>query len=639
MIGPADEIKAHLDIVDVIKDYVQLKPAGRIFKGLCPFHNEKTPSFTVTPDRQMWHCFGCNKGGDVISFITEKEGLSFIEAIRFLAPRAGVVLKKYESRDNSLKTRALDALDEAADYYAKTFQKMSNNSSARQYVANRGLSEEIIEEWSVGFSPNSWDDLMIYLKNNGFSEREIESAGLSVKSQRGSGFYNRFRNRIMFPIRDAAGQTVGFTARVLPGSPEAETMGKYVNSPQSIVFDKSKILFGLDKAKNHIREIGFAVVVEGQMDALTAHQFGFKNTVASSGTALTEEQMSQLSRFCQTVVLALDADEAGQKAVERVGDLGHSADDRFIEARDRWGRLRQFIDPAKGYKLNIKVAVIPSGKDPDEAIRQSPEAWRLAINNAVSLAEFYFERSINGLDLSTPEAKTIAANRFLPFVNKLSSELDKDYWFKKMAAVLHVDNKVIYSLANSFKKGTFIEPKAINQPKPQNQVKRMDRTEILSENLLAAVLKYSSYLPYIADYVLPESIALGNPQILYKELIVYYNETKRSQGQRLEIFALDYNKFKRWLLSKDCLEEVKYLDKLVVLAEKDYFAYDNAKIDAEIKTIANDLAKIYLNKRRMELGRLIVDYEAKGRNDENIKSVHELMKELAFLNDELKRLS
>ena len=313
----AEEIKSKLDIVEVIREYVQLKPVGVNFTARCPFHRERTPSFVVSPERQIWRCFGCGKGGDVFSFVMEIEGLNFIEALRQLAPKAGVQLRSYNPQETSRRNRLLDAADLAAKYYHKVLLETPEAAGARQYLQQRGLKPETIAEWQIGYSRESWDDLFNFLKAKGFSEQEIFLAGLSVKKEQGVGYYNRFRGRIMFPINDAAGNPVGFSARVSPEREATERMGKYINSPQTQIYDKSKILFGLDKAKNFIREAETAMVVEGQMDALSSHQAGFKNAVASSGTALSGDQIKLLKRYADNVLFAFDVDTAGQIAAER----------------------------------------------------------------------------------------------------------------------------------------------------------------------------------------------------------------------------------------------------------------------------------------------------------------------------------
>lgn len=626
----SDEIKGKLDIVEVIREYAQLKPAGTNFQALCPFHNEKTPSFLVSPEKQIWHCFGCGKGGDVFAFVMEKEGLTFVEALRFLAPKAGVVLSAGNASGGSMKTRALDVLDLAAGFYHKNLLENPGAGRAREYLEGRGLTREVIVDWRLGYSSDSWDDLLNWLKSKGFNEREIDAAGLASRGSGGNRFYNRFRGRIMFPIRDAQGQTVGFTARQLPGSDDK--MGKYINSPASIIYDKSKILFGLDKAKSYIRESGVAVLMEGQMDVITAHQFGFKNTIASSGTALSEEQLNMLKRFASTVILALDSDRAGQDAAEKVGELADSIDSRFEEHQDRYGKLRRFIDPRSGLKLNFKVAVSPLGKDPDEAIRKSPEDWQEALAKAVSLPEFYFLRSIADLDLEKLDDRKKAAGRFLPFVARLDP-IDRDFWIRRLSAVIDTDAKYLYEALSAAVKSD--KRQAVKQETSQNA--HQSHEEKLSASLIALLLKFNAYIKYILDYVRPEQMRHQEYQSLYRNIIIYYNEKHQSNSNSLGVFELKFDDFKGWLSGKGLSREAKTLERLSILAERDYFAYTDNQADADIKNIARELKRHWLNSRRREVSRLIGELES-NKSAESVTQIEGLIKELANLNEELRRL-
>ncbi|HPY99517.1 MAG TPA: DNA primase, partial [bacterium] len=314
--SPAEEIKAKLDIVEVIREYLQVKAVGVNFQALCPFHREKSPSFVISPDKQIWHCFGCGKGGDVLSFVQEMEGLSFPDTLRLLAPKAGVVLRQAAAGEYSKRGRLLDCLESAARQYVNYLENDATGRRMKAYLLKRGLSENTIKDWQIGYGSEQWTAMFDYLRSQKFTEQEIFAAGLAGRSERGS-VYDRFRDRIIFPIREASGTLIAFTARVNPEKADTVTGGKYINSPQTEVYDKSRVLFALDKAKKAIKERGFAIVVEGQMDAIACHQHGFTNTVASSGTALTREQLKLLKRFSNNLVLSFDMDSAGQLAADR----------------------------------------------------------------------------------------------------------------------------------------------------------------------------------------------------------------------------------------------------------------------------------------------------------------------------------
>jgi DNA primase len=313
---PVEDIKARIDIVDFINESVPLRQAGTNWKGKCPFHNEKTPSFMVSRDRGSWHCFGCSKGGDIFTFIQEQEGLDFPEALRLLAKRAGVELREYNKEEQTQRTKVLDVLRWVSRYYQEVFRKAADAEPARAYLKQRQVNEESLEDFGVGYAPAAWDTTYQALKKKGFSDDDIFQAGLTIKKDRGAGYYDRFRNRIMFPIQDVNGTVVGFSGRVLDAlvDPNGPVPAKYINSPQTIVYDKGHVLYGLDKAKQEMKRAGRAVLVEGQMDCLMSHQAGVKYVVATSGTALTADQVGLLRRYTTNLVLAFDQDVAGAQA-------------------------------------------------------------------------------------------------------------------------------------------------------------------------------------------------------------------------------------------------------------------------------------------------------------------------------------
>ena len=328
-------IKDRLDIVQIIGEYIPLKKAGANWKANCPFHNEKSPSFMVNAEKQFWHCFGCSKGGDVFSFLQEMEGMDFPEALKILADRAGVKIDTFASEVNkSQKNRILEINNKAAYFFHHFLLEMPASGGARDYLKRRELKQETIEEWKVGFIPEQWDLLTQYLLKKGNSIDDLLASGLTIKKD-GGGVYDRFRGRIMFPLWDMHGNIVGFTGRVLVETEKSG--GKYVNTPQTLVYDKSRILYGLNFAKTEIKSKDFTVLVEGQMDVVACHQAGMKNVVASSGTALTFEQIKLLKRYSNNIAIAFDADAAGQNAAKRG------------------------IDLALEQGMNIKIIQIPAG--------------------------------------------------------------------------------------------------------------------------------------------------------------------------------------------------------------------------------------------------------------------------------------
>ena len=303
-----EEIKLKTDIVDIISEYVELKKAGMgSYKACCPFHNEKTPSFVVSQDKQIFHCFGCGKGGDVFTFIQEIEGIDFKEALNILAKKAGVELKTtdYIKKEQTKREKILEILNLSTKYYQKLLT-LKQGETALKYLKNRGLKDETIKKFKIGYSPNNWDNLYRFLKSKGYQDLDIFLSGMIVKKD-GGGYYDRFRNRVMFPISDIYGNVIAFTARVLE---KDSKQAKYINSPQTEVYDKSSILFGLDIAKSKIKQKDFVIIVEGQMDLITSVEFGTENIIASSGTALTEKQIKILKRYTKNLHFYFDKDKA-----------------------------------------------------------------------------------------------------------------------------------------------------------------------------------------------------------------------------------------------------------------------------------------------------------------------------------------
>jgi len=621
MPNPSDEIKSKLDIVDVIREYIQLKAAGLNFRANCPFHNEKTPSFMVSPEKQIWHCFGCGKGGDIFSFVMEIEGLSFIETLRLLAKKAGVTLKKSDPVLASKRNSLLDICEQAAKYYHKVLIASPAGEPARRYLKERGLSDETIETWQIGYSPDSWDALANFLKSKGYGENEIFLAGLSVKKEKTPGFYDRFRGRIMFPINEINGNTVGFTARVSPAKEAEEKMGKYINSPQTMIYDKSKILFGLDKAKLAIKTGDAAVLVEGQMDAITAWQSGFTNTIASSGTALTAEQVKLIKRYSNNLFLAFDMDAAGELASERG------------------------ITAAMAEEMNIKVILAPEGKDPDECIKNNPESWRQAITAAKPMMQYYFDKTFLKHDKNNYDGSAGSVKILLPLIAKFGSKMEQDYWLKKLSQEVNAnENSLREELSEILKKqrpSEVASKTAIAPVKNFEQIKQ-SREQMLSELLLALSLRFPAHLEYIINRLPPDDLVGELNQLLYKSLIVYYNKLIdfwTQEGGNFEL-AINYLDLKEWLSNPDGQPDnykcLNLLDRLVLLADKDFYDYTTEQAKAEMINIAAALRVNNLNNRRRQVGRLIaaVEQENISLQEKNEKTKN-LMEEYKALTDEI----
>jgi DNA primase len=409
-----DEVKARLDIVDVIGSYVQLQKAGRSYKAVCPFHSERTPSFFVSPERQSWHCFGaCGEGGDVFSFIMKREGLEFREALRLLAERAGVPLpERRRAEEDAERERLRQANEAAAQYYHRLLLDSEEGRRARRYLEQRGLDRGTLLEFQLGFASAGWENLLRHLGERGYRQEELLAAGLVTSGERGPR--DLFHERVMFPITDMRGRVVGFGGRSLPSEGQEESQPKYLNTAQTALFDKGSLLYGLDKAKEHIRREGSAVIVEGYMDAIAAHQHGYANVVASMGTALTERQVRLLKRFTRDVVLALDADTAGQEATLRA-----------VEYQEILGG-------------DIRVVVLPPGLDPDQAIRRQPEGWPTLLADSQPLLDYKFQMVTASLQGARPWERSRAVDDLLPLVALIGDRVVQAHYLQRLARLAQV---------------------------------------------------------------------------------------------------------------------------------------------------------------------------------------------------------
>lgn len=611
---PSDEIKAKLDIVDVIRDYIPLKPAGMNFRANCPFHREKTPSFMVSPDKQIWHCFGCGKGGDIFSFVTEIEGISFVEALRMLAPKAGVTLKRQDPKVVSQRNKALDIIDLSRKYFHHILRTNKEAEAAREYLQKRGLIDETIEEWQIGYSLNSWDGLLKTLLSRGYKEAEIFLSGMIIKKEGTGRFYDRFRDRIMFPITDVNANTVAFTARVNPANEETEKMGKYINSPQTVVYDKSNILFGLDKAKMEIKKQDLAIIVEGQMDVITAHQAGYKNVVASSGTALTTEQVALIKRFTQNISLAFDQDQAGEMAADRG------------------------IREAMQAEMNIKVIEIPEGKDPDDCIKNNKDDWERAVKEAKPMMQYYFDKTFPTLDIKNPEGKREAVKILLPTIMKLGSNIEEDFWLKKLAEKIDVPEMLLRETMQKTK-----EPEKYKKNEVKKEVepvvsKHLSREEKLSELLLALALKFPDLLEYLTNSLQIDQIVGAENRSIYKSLVFYYNNIISNQLSEIgNSQVIDYYGFKNWLQQEaqtDLEDQLRNLDKLVILADKEFFELELEAARNQAALIKKELNRYYLKNRMREIEKMIVESEKAG----NKQVMDDMLNEFKNLSEELGRL-
>lgn len=414
--GDIDEVKTRTDIISVISGRVTLKKAGRHWKALCPFHSEKTPSFIVSPERQSWKCFGCGKGGSVIDFVMESEHVDFVEALETLAEKAGVKLERRfaDTPESKLKEKILTANHLASEFYHFLLTKHAVGEKARGYLKTRGVTDKTMKTFSLGYSPNSWDGLLKYLKKKGYDENILTQAGLIVASNRGG--YDRFRGRVMFTLKDHRGNVVGFSGRLLdPDAKEA----KYINTSETLVYSKSNVLYGLDVTKAAIQKEDEAIVMEGEFDVISSFQAGVGNVVAIKGSALTEGHVNLLRRFADRLVLALDSDLAGDAAARR-----------GIEIADRAG-------------LDLRVATMSTGKDPDDAARENPGLFKKALKAAEPIYDYFIASAIARYDAKDSFSKRKISDELLPVIAKIDNPIVQAHYVKKLGRALDVSEDAI----------------------------------------------------------------------------------------------------------------------------------------------------------------------------------------------------
>lgn len=571
------EIKDRIDIVDFLRNYLSLSPAGKNFKALCPFHKEKTPSFIVSAERQIWHCFGCNLGGDIIGFLMRYENLEFMEALKILAEKAGIDFKHSANFDQR-QYAILYEINQAAKEFFKN--NLNSFESVKNYLSERGLKKETIEEFEIGAALNASDALMRHLLKSGFNIPDLEKSGLVFKTERGT-YWDRFRNRIMFPLYNHFGKVVGFSGRVMPGFENAD-IGKYINSPETPIFNKSKLLFGLHKTKNAIRDLKTAVLLEGQMDFLMAYQDGVKNVVATSGTALTIEHLKILKRLADTLILAFDNDEAGKLAAERSIDLAE-ANDFSVKVLDFDGT---------GFK------------DPADIVKNKPGFLNSLISGAKEAMIFYFDRYLKFGQEKDIHLQKKNIRLILSKIKNISSGVVKNHWLKELSRLTNIEEKVLLEEMENLKQGVSVTKvgSAAEEEKRQN----LSRIDLICQRIIGLALSKNKYLEILKN----NQIYLPN---LYRSLFIssINKETANLSPQMKEI-ANVIN-----LRSSLNIENI-----------------DDNEIDMEFNDLLKQLKREYFKENQRFLAQKIKKAENEG-NEEDLKKA---LKEFDIISKEMQKL-
>lgn len=581
-------VRQKIDIVEIIGERVVLKKAGRHFKGLCPFHSEKSPSFIVSPERQTFKCFGCQEGGDVFSFLQKYDGMSFLEALETLAKRVGITIESYRpTAQDTTKKRLLTAMDLATEYYHFLLTKHESGETARAYLKKRGISNESITQFKLGWAPNSWRNLADFLvQKKGFTDAELETLGMVIRSDSGR-YYERFRGRVMFPLRDHRGITVGFSGRTL--STES-TEAKYINSPETMIYSKGKMLYGLWENREYIRKEDKIILVEGELDVIPSVQAGVKPVVAIKGSAFTEDQARLIARYTKTIYMALDADAAGQEAIKRAVNIAEPMD------------------------MSIRVVQIHGGKDPGDVATQNPQDWRGMVKASVLYWDFLIDSTLAKYPRNSGEGVRAVSQNVVPAIAAISNLVVRAHYVSDLSAKLKVPEESIYDEIERVRKkkellGLKETVKKIENGEAQN------RRQILEEYLLSiAIQHYGKIIENIAA-VHEQWFATRSAALVFAQLKKWTEK------------ELDIKKFASQL--PDELQEI--IDRTYL---KDLSGIEN--IPKEWENVVREVEEMYL---RARLSTLTTEIAAKEKDAGNSETTNALQTEFSEVSRKLSQIS
>ncbi|MEK7459705.1 MAG: DNA primase [Patescibacteria group bacterium] len=595
MNSPVSQIKERLTIEEVVSSYIKLERVGSNLKAKCPFHNEKTPSFFISPDRGSYYCFGCQAKGDIFTFVEEFEGLDFKGALKLLADKAGILLEGYNQKEESVKEKLYKVMEEATLFFE---DNLKNNKEAKNYLLLRGLKDETIKSFRIGFILNDWRILYSHLQKKGFSDFEIEKAGLVKKTEK--GMYDRFRGRIMFPIADSSGRIIAFSGRIFIDDPSTSSgqvvsQAKYLNSPDTIIFNKSYVLYGLDKAKEAIRKNNFSILVEGQMDLILSHQAGWKNTIATSGTALSDATVSKenaisnlglVRRLSPNIVLAFDGDKAGISATERAGKI------------------------ALSLGMDVKVALMPVDTDPaDLILKEGNEAWKKAIREAKHLIEFLQNKILENFQNDIRKAGREIKEKILPFVNSLSSSIEKSYFLKKISDVSNIPINAL-----------------------EDDLKKIEETSKYEQNEIRQLEEVANQM-FRKDYILRRLLGI----VLWQQTLIAIPDAQRLESRRptsvdIDELLKEIGEILNIKVEK-LLQDVEN-EKEDLIFEAEVFYNKNTSIEKEIQELFGNLKEEYYKE---ELSNKMRELNIAEEKQDSILSAV-ILKECQIINNKIEDL-
>lgn len=594
MNNAVQEIKDRLKIEDLVSQYVQLKKVGRSLKALCPFHAEKSPSFIVSPDRQIAYCFGCNKGGDIFAFVQEVEGLDFVDALKMLAEKAGVELPEYKKSGRpratgDVKDQLFKIYEEATALYERQLWESEPGRKVLDYLRRRGLTDESIKAFRIGFSPDSFEETYTYLLKKGFTRKLLVSSGLALtKETTVEKIYDRFRGRLMFPIRDNLGRIVAFGGRALSKDQEP----KYVNSPESPIYHKSNVLYGFYQAKPTLKQKGEAVIAEGYFDVIAAHQAGVENTVAPCGTALASRQIRLLKPFVQSIALAFDNDLAGQEAAKRA-----------------YGMAQEF-------ELAVKMVVIPDGKDPADFVRDHGDAFTGLVEEAIPYGDYFYQALLKAYGTADITSKKKILQEFLPFFSFMKSSIERDEYVRRLALDLGLKEVQIYDEIQNVKLPDYHPARMVEEAETAES--RTTRKQELSEIILGFMIEFPRIGKLFLEKVDENSFS-DDLKAIYKALADQYNV------QGFEAAGNVIDNFPHEIKQKAALASLYVSEKYGEISEVD--------VEKELERLISRLQEKRLNQQRRDLHKRLQEAE----KAENKELSNQLLQELNRLNIETLR--
>ncbi len=602
MLEPKDEIRQKLDVADVVGGYIQLKPAGSgSFKGVCPFHAERTPSFHVSRERQIWHCFGCDKGGDIFAFVMELEGMTFPEALKHLASRAGVALPEYKPQPKEVvdaKESLLSIHVLAQKFYATVLRDHPDAAEARAYLADRGITQDLVDKFGLGYAPDRWDTLVQFLGSRGIARDRVVDSGLGLKKKSGDGLVDRFRHRIMIPLTDPVGNIVGFTARIMKtqGTTTTPDAPKYMNSPESAIYHKGEMLYGLSLAKTGIRSAKCVIVVEGNLDVIASHKAGVENIVASSGTALTEMQLRMLQRYTKRIVFALDEDAAGFAAAKRVLDIART---KFPE-------------------LDVRCLIIPKemGKDPDDVVQKNPEAWQHIASSSKEIIEFMFDRQLKmyevGEGSANVEDRRKLIGELVDELVRMPRAVDRHLYMLRLSDATHVSVPVLEELVTKSKTDAPKTPSASAPSRqPISPPEKHDKSTVATRFIIGLLCADASIAHELAQRVPPDAIPDDALRRLYIAALTIYNAPQNEAATAQSLFS----RFREQLHTTGDVDGLQALERAALFVEEQVATLSAENIRAELDLHIAILDRATRDTQRRKLEAAIRDAELSGASD------------------------